>query len=289
MNERHSTPKAALWMAGWLTLMTVMAVAGREATREIDAFQVVELRSIIGLAMLYPLVRAAGGIAAMKTARIGLHVARNVVHYVAQFAWFVALAMIPLAQVVSIEFTMPIWTVVLAALFLGERMTAWKAVAVATGLVGVVIIVRPAAGSIDPGQVLALAFAFGFAVSVIMVKSLTRTERAVAIIFWMLVIQSIVGLVPALLVWRWPSGIVWAWVILIAFCGTFSHYCMTRAMLHADATMVVPMDFLRVPLTAIAGWVVYAEGIDAYTVLGAALILAGNALNLHRSAVRAAR
>jgi drug/metabolite transporter (DMT)-like permease len=268
--------------------MTIMAVAGREATSEIAAFHVMEMRSVIGLAMLYPLVRSAGGFAAMRSARIRLHAARNVVHYGAQFAWFVALTMIPLAQVVAIEFTMPIWTALLAVFFLRERMNAWKAVAVITGLVGVIIIVRPAAGTAHPGQAIALAAAVGFAMSVIMVKSLTRTESTVAIIFWMLVIQSLMGLVPALVVWRWPSAYVLGWVIVIAFCGTFSHYCMTRAMLHADATVVVPMDFLRVPLTAIAGWAIYAERIDAFTVIGAASILAANLLNLRRTNAAAA-
>jgi len=288
MNDRHCVPRAALWMAGWLAAMTIMAVAGREATSEIAVFQIMEMRSVIGLAMLYPLVRSAGGFAAMRSARIRLHAARNVVHYGAQFAWFVALTMIPLAQVVAIEFTMPIWTALLAVFFLRERMNAWKAVAVITGLVGVIIIVRPAAGTAHPGQAIALAAAVGFAMSVIMVKSLTRTESTVAIIFWMLVIQSLMGLVPALVVWRWPSAYVLAWVIVIAFCGTFSHYCMTRAMLHADATVVVPMDFLRVPLTAIAGWAIYAERIDAFTVIGAASILAANLLNLRRTNAAAA-
>ena len=75
-------------------------------------------------------------------------------------------------------------------------------------------------------------------------------------------------------VWRWPAGTTWAWVVLIAFCGTFSHYCMTRALRYADATVVVPMDFLRVPLSAVVGWLVYTEAIDLFTALGATLILA---------------
>jgi drug/metabolite transporter (DMT)-like permease len=112
------------------------------------------------------------------------------------------------------------------------------------------------------------------------VKSLTRTESVVSIIFWMLVVQSSIGLVPALWAWRTPSAQVWPWILVIALCGTFSHYCLARAMRHADATIVVPMDFLRVPLTAAAGWLFYAERVDLITVLGAALILAGNLLNL---------
>ena len=113
-----------------------------------------------------------------------------------------------------------------------------------------------------------------------MVKSLTRTESVVSILFWMVVIQSAIGLVPALAVWRWPSMVGWTWVLVIAFCGTFSHYCMTRALRYADATVVVPMDFLRVPLSAVVGWLVYTEAIDLLTALGATLILAGNLLNL---------
>jgi drug/metabolite transporter (DMT)-like permease len=271
---------AALWMAGWLSLMLMVTVAGREALREINVFQVMELRSLIGFILLYPLIRRNGGFAAMKTSRPVQHIGRNLIHYGAQLGWFFALTLIPLGQVVSIEFTMPIWTAILAASFLGERITIWKVIAIALGIVGVIVIVRPATGEINQGQLIALAAAVGFGVSVAMMKSLTRTEKTVAIIFWMLVVQSAAGLLPALYVWKWPSAHVWGWITVIAFCGTFSHYCMARAMLHADATVVLPMDFLRVPLTATLGWLLYAERLDVLTVLGAMLILTGNLLNL---------
>lgn len=281
--------RAAAWMAGWLTLMVVIAVAGREAARELSVFQIMLLRSTLGMAMLWPLVRAAGGMVAVRTQRLPQHLGRNAVHYAAQYAWFVALTLIPLAQVVAIEFTMPIWSAVLAVGFLGERMGGRKWIAVALGLVGVAVIVRPHAGAIDAGQLIALASALGFAISVVMVKSLTRTDAAVAISFWMLVVQSAIGLVPALMVWRWPSSAAWGWVMVVAFCGTYSHYCFARAMQHADATVVVPMDFLRVPLTALVGWLAYSERLDVFTALGVGLILMGNVLNLLRWPVGVAR
>jgi len=281
-NTPPSIPHAAAWMAGWLTLMVVIAVAGREATRELSVFQIMLMRSVLGMVLLWPLVHAAGGLSAMRTQRLPQHAARNVVHYAAQYGWFVALTLIPLAQLVSIEFTMPIWSAVLAVFFLGERMNGRKWLAVVLGLVGVAVIVRPSAGSVDAGQLIALACAFGFAISVVLVKSLTRTDAAIAVIFWMLVIQSVIGLVPALLVWQWPSAQTWGWVLVVAFCGTYSHYCFARAMQHADTTVVVPMDFLRVPLTALAGWLVYSEQVDLLTGLGVLLILAGNVLNLFR-------
>jgi drug/metabolite transporter (DMT)-like permease len=145
------------------------------------------------------------------------------------------------------------------------------------------MIVRPATGEINPGQLIALAAAVGFGISIAMVKSLTRTEQTVTIVFYMAAVQIAGSLLPGLYAWTWPSLTAWCWAIVVAFCGTFSHYCMTRALLYADATVVVPMDFLRVPLTALAGWLLYSERLDAFTVLGAALILTGNLVNLRVS------
>ncbi|HKS17834.1 MAG TPA: DMT family transporter [Bradyrhizobium sp.] len=280
MDRTPSKPLAALWMAGWLALMLIMVIAGREAMREFNVFQLMSLRSLIGLFLLYPLIHRRGGFSVVKTTRLPQHIARNAIHFCAQLGWFFALSLIPIGQVVAIEFTMPIWTAILAAMFLSERITIWKSAAIALGLVGVILIVRPSAGEINPGQLIALAAAVGFSISVAMVKSLTRTDQPLAIIFWMLTVQAAASLLPALYVWTWPSPAIWGWTIVIAFCGTFSHYCMARALLHADATVVVPMDFLRVPLTAAAGWLLYSERLDAFTVLGAMLILAGNFLNL---------
>jgi drug/metabolite transporter (DMT)-like permease len=280
MDRTPSKSLAALWMAGWLALMLIVAVAGREALRELNVFQLMSIRSTVGLCLLYPLIWRSGGFAVVRTRRLPQHIARNSIHYCAQLGWFFALTLIPIGQVVAIEFTMPIWTAILAAMFLGERITRWKIAAIALGLLGVILIVRPATGEINPGQLIALAAAVGFGISIAMVKSLTRTEQTLAIIFWMLALQAAASLLPALYVWTWPSLTTWGWGIVIAFCGTFSHYCMARALLHADATVVIPMDFLRVPLTAAMGWLLYSERLDAFTLLGAALILTGNLLNL---------
>jgi drug/metabolite transporter (DMT)-like permease len=222
-------------------------------------------------------------LAAMKTSRPLQHIGRNLVHYAGQLGWFFALTLIPIGQVVAIEFTMPIWTAILAASFLDERMTLSRISAIVLGIIGVVVIVRPATGEINPGQLIALAAAVGFGISVTMMKSLTRTETTLAIVFWMTVIQGAAGFLPSIYLWVWPSAYVWGWIVVIAFCGTFSHFCMARAMLYADATVVIPMDFLRVPLTAAAGWLIYGERLDMLTALGATLILAGNLLNLKKA------
>lgn len=280
MSPQQSNVKAAVWMGGSIVLFVLMSIVGRTLTARLDVFQVMEMRSVVGFLLLLPLVFAAGGFRAMRTDRPLLHLGRNVAHYGGQFAWLAALNMIPLAELVSIEFTTPFWTAVLAVAFLGERLNLRKVAAVALGFGGVAVIVRPGLTSVETGHLVMLAGAVGFGVSVVMVKLLTRTESIVRIIFWMLVIQSAIGLVPAVGVWRTPPVELWPAIVMIAFTGAFSHYCLARALAHAEATVVMPMDFLRLPLTALVGWLVYAERLDLYAAIGAALILAGNLLTL---------
>lgn len=271
-------------MGGSIASFLTMTVAGRAIMPELDVFQVMEMRSVIGWFILLPLVLASGGFAAMRTKRPLQHIGRNVVHYAGQFAWLQALTMIPLAQLISIEFTTPIWGALLAVLFLGERMSARKIAAIMLGLVGVFVIVRPGATAVDPGHLIMLAGAVAFGISVVMVKSLTRTDSVVAIIFWMLIIQSVIGLVPAIAVWRTPTPEMWPWILLISFTGMSSHFCMARALSYAEATVVMPMDFLRLPLSALVGFLLYSERIDLFTAVGAALILTGNLFNRQRRA-----
>ena len=280
MDPLQSNMKAAFWMGGSITCFIVMSVAGRTLTAQLDVFQVMEMRSVIGFFMLLPLVFAAGGFSAMRTQRPMLHVGRNVAHYAGQFAWLAALGMIPLAELVAIEFTTPFWTAVLAVMFLGERMNVRKLGAIALGFAGVAVIVRPGLSTIEPGHLVMLAGAVGFGVSAVTVKLLTRTDSVVRIIFWMLVIQSIIGLVPAIRVWQTPSAELWPAILVISFAGSFAHYCLARALVHGEATVVMPMDFLRLPLMGLVGWLVYAERLDVYAAVGAVLILAGNLLTL---------
>lgn len=277
-----NTLKAAIWMLASIGLLLLMAISGRAITRELDVFQVMEMRSVIAFFMLIPLVLREGGFRAMKTPVLPSHIARNAAHYIGQFAWLMGLTMIPMAQVIAIEFTAPIWAAIMAALFLSERITIGKAIAIVFGLTGVVLIVHPGTTALNPGHLIVLGAAFVFAISFIMTKFLTGTDSATKIIFWMLIIQSIFGLVPALRVWVWPSAEIWPWIFLIAFSGTFAHFCMARALGYADATVVMPMDYLRVPASALIGYLLYQEAVDGFTAAGAALIVVGNLFNLKR-------
>lgn len=282
MENTQSIAKAAAWMMASIALFLLMAVSGREVTREIDVFQAMEMRSVIAFFMLLPFVFREGGFKAMRTGILPSHIARNVAHYVGQFTWLMGITMVPLAQVIAIEFTAPIWAALMAATFLGERLTWRKCVAIGFGLVGVLLIIKPGAVPLDPGHMVVLGAAFFFAVSFIATKFLTRTDSATKIIFWMLIIQSIIGLIPALRAWTWPSAGVWPWIFVIAFTGTFAHFCIAKALSYADATVAMPMDYLRVPLSALIGYFMYSEGVDTLMAVGAALIVAGNLFNLRR-------
>jgi drug/metabolite transporter (DMT)-like permease len=282
MEQAQSNSKAALWMAGSISSFLVMSVAGRATTASLNVFQVMEMRSVIGFIMLLPLVFAVGGFAAMRTKRPLQHLGRNVVHYAGQAAWLYALTLIPLAELISIEFTTPIWGALLAVVFLGEKMNARKVFAIVLGLIGVLVIVRPGVAEVEEGHLVMLAGAVAFGISIVMVKSLTRTDNVVRIIFWMLVIQSAVGLIPAMSTWQNPPASLWPWVLVISFTGMSSHFCLARALAHADTTVVMPMDFLRLPLSALIGWLLYQEQIDMFTGAGALLILGGNLVNLQR-------
>lgn len=278
--------KAALWMAGSIASFVLMSIAGRETTAALHVVQVMEMRSVLGLLIILPFVFMGGGLSVVATRRPFQHIGRNVIHYAGQLAWLLGLTLIPLAELVSIEFTTPIWTAILAVIFLRERLTPARIGAIALGIAGILFIVRPGVGTADFGHAVVLFAAFTFGISLVMVKSLTRTDSTLTIIFWMMVIQSIIGLYPAYELWIDPPSQLWPWIVVIAFAGLSSHFCLTQALSFADATVVSPMDFSRVPLTALVGWLLYNERIDLFTAIGALLILSGNLLNLQKRPAR---
>jgi len=265
-------------MAGWLLGTLGMTVAGRELTHDLSVFQVLMLRSAFATLILTPFVIMHGGFAE-RLSQVRLHVVRNVLHYTGQYAWFSALTLIPLAEVIAIEFTMPLWIAVLAAWFLGERLYGFKIASLAIGFIGVLMIVKPG-GEVGLGHPVALAAALIFACTVTLTKVITRRDTALTVVYLMFTMQTVIGAVPAYLTWSWPQPHNWIWVVVVATTGTFSHYCLSRAVSLAEATIVTPMDFLRLPLTAVLGWLIYAEGIDALSIFGAFLILAANTINI---------
>ena len=273
--------KVAFWMVGTFVSLISIAVAGREASTEITIFQMLFWRGLVGLGIILLLLRFIGGWQRVRTQKLPIHAARNVVHLGAQYAWFYAVAFIPLAEVFALEFTTPIWTLILAALILGEKITVVRVTAVILGFVGVLIILRPGLSPVGIPQVSALLSALGFAFSTyVMTRRLMRTDTPLTMLFWMVLIQTPLALLAGLDAWIWPTGWTWGWIALVGVGSLTAHYCMARALSLADANVVVPMDFFRMPLAAIVGWLAYAEIVDIWVLVGAAIIFGGNYLNV---------
>ncbi|WNK01201.1 DMT family transporter [Thalassospiraceae bacterium LMO-JJ14] len=270
---------AALWMVGALFSFLSMAIAGRELSAELNTFQILFFRSLIGLAIISLLLWRFGWHQA-KTRDWRLHLIRNTAHYVGQFGWFFAISVIPLAQVFAIEFTIPIWTAVLAPFLLSERLTPVRLVVIAIGFAGILIILRPGMVPLEIGAASALMAAIGYALSHTLTKKITRTDTPLAVIFYMTVMQLPMGAVPSFLDWTTPSMSMLPWLLIVGATALSAHYCMARAFAHADAMVVVPMDFLRLPLVAMLGLVFYGEALDPWVLAGAAVIFMAIFINI---------
>jgi drug/metabolite transporter (DMT)-like permease len=282
--------RVVLWMIGTLLSFSVMAVSIRELAKAgLSIFEILAIRSGVALLVLLVLLVVRPDLRAYALPRrMPLNFLRNTVHYASQYAWSLSLTMLPLALVFALEFTMPAWTALLAVWLLHERMTPSRIGVVVFGLIGVLVILRPGVASFNPAAILVLLAAFGYAITMIATKQLTMTETTFGIVFWMAVIQlplSLIGSDLAVFFHLEARHILPACGVGIA--GLTSHYCLSNAFRSGDATLVVPLDFMRIPLIAVVGWAIYGEQLDIFVLLGALIIVAGVLWNLRSETARA--
>jgi drug/metabolite transporter (DMT)-like permease len=273
--------RGALWMVGALLSFSLMAVSVRELLRTMGSFEILFLRSLVSF-LLVLVVLPHFGLGALRTRHFGLHLVRNVLHFSGQYAWVYAIAMLPLATVFAIEFTMPVWTALLAIPILGERLNRGRTVMLVLGLAGILIILKPGFGVVHPAALVMLAGSFAYASTMIATKRLSESDSALAVVFYMSVVQLPLAFVPALPGWVAPALVDLPWIFAIGAAGLSAHYCLTRAMRIADATLVVPIDFLRLPLIAVVGMLFYGEPLEFSIMLGAAMIFAGTYYSVQR-------
>jgi drug/metabolite transporter (DMT)-like permease len=273
---------AALWMSGAIFSFTAMAIAGRAVADVHDTFEIMMWRSVVGFLIVLGVAGALNRLREVRRDRMGQHIVRNLFHFSGQNLWFWSLTMIPLAQVFALEFTSPIWVILLSPLVLGERLTRTKLLAAAMGFAGIWIVARPDFTALDPGVLAAAGSAICFAATALMTKRLTRGESIVSILFWLTLMQGALGLVTA----GWdgtihlPTAATLPWLALIGFCGLLAHLCLTTALSLAPASTVVPIDFVRLPVITVVGVLLYQEPFDPLVILGAAIIFLGNWINL---------
>lgn len=269
-------------MIGAIVSFTSMAIAGRAVSLELDTFEIMMFRSLTGIVIVLIVGSLAGTLNQVNRQQLGLHTLRNLAHFTGQNLWFFALTVIPLAQVFALEFTTPIWVILFSPLLLNERITWIGMLAAIIGFTGVMIVTQPGHTLISSGAIAAAAAAVGFALTAIFTRKLTRHQSITCILFWLTVLQAIFGIVCAGYDGdiAFPSGSSLPWIILIGFAGLIAHFCLTTALSLAPANIVIPIDFIRLPVIAIVAAQVYNEALDPWVFVGAVVIFAANYLNI---------
>jgi drug/metabolite transporter (DMT)-like permease len=284
----NTTLQAAFWMIGAITSFTLMAISGRTVSVELDTFEIMLFRSITGIIIVVSVAWYAGTLQQISRNRLRLHATRNICHFAGQNLWFYAITVIPLAQVFALEFTTPIWVILLSPLLLKERLTGIGLLSAGIGFIGILIVARPDPANISIGLVAAAGCAVFFALTAIFTRKLTRTESITTILFYLTTMQAVFGLICAgydgdITV---PSLQALPWVILIGCAGLLAHFCLTKAISIAPVSVVMPIDFVRLPTIALVGMFLYGESLEIMVFVGAAIIFAANYLNISH-AIRA--
>jgi drug/metabolite transporter (DMT)-like permease len=277
---RSELLQAIIWMLGSGLFFSYLNAQIRYLTTDIHPFEIAFFRNLFGLAFMLPwLFRS--GMAGLRTGRLKLYFWRTAVGLSSMLMSFSALALLPLSLAVALGFTAPLFTTLGAALFLGERVRFRRWSATLLGFIGVVIIVRPGSAPLDIGMLLMIGSAAANAATTLMVKRLSRTESANAIVTYMVLLMTPMSLAPALFVWQMPPVSTWAFLVGLGLAGTLGHLCYVRALRMADASAVLPYDYGRMIFSAFIGYLAFAEIPDQWTWIGSALI-AGSAIYIAR-------
>ena len=271
--------RAVFWMLGAIASFCLMAIAARELDGKIDKFELLAIRSLVCFVLLVIIMNVIKRPTLMFSRRMKTHFWRNFFHFIGQFSWLVGIGLLPLAQVFAIEFTVPLWVLIIASIFLSEAITRRKLVSVALGLIGVAVIVKPGVQIIDVGGLVMIIASLCFAVTFILSKSLLTTEHPLTVVFYMTLIQLPLGALMAGPDWAMPEPWMWPWVMAIALTGLSAHYCMVKAMQIAEVSVVISLDFLRLPIIAIIGMLLYGEPFEVSVILGGGLMLLANLVN----------
>ncbi len=277
-----NTLKAAMWMMGAVVSFSAMAVAGREMSFQLDTFEIMMYRSLIGVIIVVGIGLMTGKIREVRRDQFGLQLLRNLFHFTGQNLWFFAVTVIPLAHLFAFEFSVPIWVTLAAPFLLSEQLTKLRVTAVFIGFVGILMVTRPWMAGLSYGVVAAALSAICFAGTSIITKRLTRKQSILCILFWMTVLQLIFGIICAgydgdIAV---PTIETLPWVIIVGLGGLLAHFCITTALSLAPATVVLPVDFTRLPIIATIGMLFYNEPLDIWVILGAVIIFGSNYINI---------
>ena len=282
MTTKSEPMKATVWMIGAMLSFSLMAVSGRELATSLNTFEIMLYRSIIGFLFVLVIGYFAKTLGEIKGSRLGLHLFRNLAHFSGQNLWFFAVASIPFSQLFALEFSTPVWVALLAPLFLGEALTKQRVLAVIVGFAGVLVVARPDINQFDFAIIAAVACAICFAGSMMATKKLTNDQSITCILFWLTLMQLAMGLVATVFMGTntVPEGINIIWIVIVGIGGLTAHFCITNALAIAPAIVVIPLDFMRLPLISVIGFLAYGEAFELPILVGAGVIFIAILLNL---------
>jgi len=256
-----------------------MALSAREVSQSIHTFQLLFFRSLIGLLIISFILNIKGW-HRLSLNDLPVHFSRNISHFIGQYAWFFGIAFLPLSEVFALEFTVPFWTAIFAAFLLGEKLNRYKIIAIIFGMTGVLLILKPGVEILQPAAIGVLIGATSYGVSHTLTRKLALKNNVLTILFYMSLIQMMIALIPMFFVWQYFTSYTLLHIIIISVTGLIAHYSMAKALTHADTTIVVPIDFLRLPLITLLAYFLYQEEVDIFFIIGACIMLSGNMINV---------
>ncbi len=265
--------RGAVWILASCLAATVMVIGVRGLAADMHSMQIAFARSVIGLAIVLPIV-AARGRAHFRTRRWRLHLVRGLMGVVALNCGFYAISQLPLATVTVIFFTAPLFVTLFAVPLLGETVGWRRWSATGVGFLGTMVVIQPGSAGFEPTMLFAVLSSLMFALILIMGKKLSTTESPHTMMLYAGAIMSVGCLPPALIVWSPPSPVEILLMLVVAVFGTLRSYTDIRGYATGEASFVAPFQYVRIILAAVAGYVLFFEVPDANALAGASVIIA---------------
>lgn len=282
MAQFSQLTQSIFWMLGAMISFTLMAVSGRELFSSLDTFEIMLYRSLVGILLVLAFGKYFKTLHQIRKENLSLHFIRNISHFGGQNFWFYAIALIPFSQLFAFEFSTPLFIVFLAPFFLGELLTKEKLIAAAIGFLGIMLVARPDLNTISWALIAAFLLPVCFAATAIATKLLTRKFSLTCILFWLVIMQTVFSLICAGYDFdiRIPTQTDLPFLLVVSVTGLTAHLCMTKAFSLAPVSVVMPIDFVRLPLISMVGYLFYNEVLTWYIILGSALVFVGNYINI---------
>ena len=280
------TARGIFWAVTAAAAFSTVPISVRFLTPHLPPMEMVVIRSLIATGFMVPWALAVGW-KGIKPNRVDLHILRGVLNGSGMILWFWALGLIPIADAVSVQFTLPLFALLFAVVFLGERVGIRRIGAMAVGFAGVLIIIRPGFTEVTLATGAVLGSAAFYAATLVVMRSQSLNDRPLTIMLWSNLFIGLTALMPALFDWVTPPLAAWPWLLFLAVGGWCAHFSLTKALVTIDAKTAAPLDFLRLPFVAIAAYPLFGEFPDALTWTGAAVIISAATYIAYRDARRA--